>query len=184
MSPRRSSHDISLLDALSELPEVPFQGDLWRVVNGVRSPLDGSKGAGRWNIRESEVLYCALEKDGALSEIHFHINRQQSVFPSRLTSTIHRLQARFGRTLDLSDIDLLSRLGVDANRYTEILYEQTQKIGEAVNFLGFEAMIVPNARHSSTNLVVFPQNCDLDEIRSAEAFDVDWTSWRNSQKIT
>ena len=182
MSPRRWSHDISLLDALSELPEVPYEGDLWRVVNGVRSPLDGSKGAGRWNLRESEVLYCALEKDGALSEIYFHINRQQSVFPSRLTSAVHRLHAKFGRTLDLSDIDLLSRYGVDADLYTEILYDQTQKIGEAVNFLGFEAMLVPNARHSSTNLVVFPQNCDLNEINSFEARDVDWTAWRTSQR--
>jgi len=180
MSARRSSHDVALLDALSELPEVPFAGDLWRVVNGVRSPLDGSTGAGRWNVRESEVLYCALEKDGALSEIYFHINRQQSVFPSRLTSTVHRLEATFDRTLDLTDRQRLSRLGVDLNRYTEILYDQTQKIGEAVNFLGFEAMLVPNARHESTNLVVFPQNCDLDEISLAEAADVDWSVWRSA----
>jgi len=173
---------MSLLDALSDLPEVPFEDDLWRVVNGVRSPIDGSKGAGRWNLRQSEVLYCALEKDGALSEIHFHISRQQSVFPSRLTSTVHRLHAQFDRTLDLSDIERLKRLGVDANRYTEILYGQTQKIGEAANFLGFEAMLVPNARHSSTNLVVFPQNCDLDEISSVEISDVDWAAWRGSQQ--
>ncbi|WP_299211266.1 RES family NAD+ phosphorylase [uncultured Tateyamaria sp.] len=184
MSPRRSSHDVALLDALSELPEVPFEGNFWRVVNGVRSPLDGSKGAGRWNVRENEVLYCALEKDGALSEIYFHINRQQSVFPSRLTSTVHKLKATFGRTLDLSDIDLLSRIGVDPGRYTEILYDQTQKIGEAVNFLGFEAVLVPNARHNSINLVVFPQNCDLDEISQVEANQIDWTAWRSSQKNT
>lgn len=183
MPTRWSSHDVALLDVLSELPEAPFEGDLWRVVNGMRSPIDGSKGAGRWNLRESEVLYCALEKDGALSEIHFHITRQQSVFPSRLTSTVHRLQVEFGRTLDLSDIDLLSQLGVDPSCYAEVLYDQTQKIGEAVNFLGFEAMLVPNARHSSTNLVVFPQNCDLDEINSVDAFDVDWAAWRSSQKI-
>ena len=162
MPVRRSSHDVTLLDALNDLPEVPFAGDLWRVVNGARSPLDGSKGAGRWNLRESEVLYCALEKDGALSEIHFHISRQQSVFPSRLTSTAHRLRAQLGRTLDLSDKGILVRLGVDLSHYTEILYDQTQKIGEAGNFLGFEGMLVPNARHESINLVVFPQNCDLD----------------------
>lgn len=131
--------------------------------------------------RKSEVLYCALEKDGALSEIHFHINRQQPVFPSRLVSAAHRLRAKFERIIDLTDIDLLSRLGVDNSRYSEIFYDQTQKIGEAVNFLGFEAMLVPNARHSSINLVIFPENCDLDEIRPIEALDVDWTAWRNSR---
>ena len=182
MPPRHSSHDISLLDALSELPEVSFEGDLWRVVNGQRSPIDGSKGAGRWNFRESEVLYCALEKDGALSEIHFHISRQQPVFPSRLISTVHKLHASFSRTLDLSNIELLTRLGVNPSRYAEILYQQTQKIGEAVNFLGFEAMYVPNARHKSTNLVVFPQNCDLDEISLVSAKDIDWAAWRSSKQ--
>ncbi len=182
MPTRRTSHDISLLDPLSELPEVSFEGDIWRVVHGVRSPIDGSKGAGRWNLRESEVLYCALEKDRALSEIHFHISRQQSVFPSRLTSTVHRMRGRFDRTLDLSDMDLLIRLGVDPTRYREILYEHTQKIGEAVGFLGFEAMRVPNARHASTNLVVFPQNCDLDEISLIEEAAVDWGQFRLSGK--
>jgi RES domain-containing protein len=183
MSIRRPSHDVSLLDALSNLPESPFDGDVWRVVNGMRSPIDGSKGAGRWNLRESEVLYCALEKDGALSEIHFHISRQQSVFPSRLTSTLHKLRAQFTRTLDLSDMKVLMRLGLDPSRYAEILYDQTQKIGEAVNFLGFEAMLVPNARHMSTNLVIFPNNCDLDEIGLLEASDIDWAAWRSSTKI-
>ena len=91
MAGRHAGHDVDLLDALAELPETAFDGTLWRVVHGGRSPLDGSKGAGRWNVRESEVLYCALERDGALSEIHFHISRQQPVFPSRLRSTAHRL---------------------------------------------------------------------------------------------
>lgn len=182
MATRRSSHDVELLDALSALPESVFEGEVWRVVNGIRSPLDGSKGAGRWNVRESEVLYCALEADGALSEVHFHISRQQPVFPSRLTSALHRLSAKFDRILDLSDYDLLVQLGVDRSRYSEILYGQTQKIGEAVGFLGFEAMLVPNARHLSTNLVVFPQNCDLDAISAVDVTDVDWPTWRASQQ--
>ena len=88
--------------------------------------MDGSKGAGRWNLRESEVLYCSLEKDGALSEINFHISRQNSVFPSLLNSVIHRLNARFEYTLDLSNMALLEELGVNSSQYTEILYEQTQ----------------------------------------------------------
>lgn len=183
MAGRRSGHDVDLLDALAELPETAFDGTLWRVVHGGRSPLDGSKGAGRWNVRESEVLYCALERDGALSEIHFHIARQQSVFPSRLRSTVHRLRAGFGKVLDLSDMGLLQRLGVDPARYREIVYVDTQRIGEAVGFLGFEAMRVPNARHPSLDLVIFPANCDLDAIEPIEADDIDWTGWRRTRAL-
>ena len=178
---RRSGHDVELLDALAELPETVFDGAFWRVVHGGRSPLDGSTGAGQWNVRESEVLYCALERDGAVSEIFFHINRQQSVFPSRLRSTVHRMRAGFGKVIDLSDIDLLERLGVDRARYREIVYRDTQRIGEAVGFLGFEAMRVPNARHPSDNLVIFPANCDLDAIERLDADAVDWADWRRNR---
>lgn len=178
MAIRRAGHELGLLDALAHLPETVFDGEFWRVVHGARSPLDGSKGAGRWNMRESEVLYCALERDGALSEIHFHITRQQSVFPSRLRSAVHRMRGRFGKAIDLTDMALLERLGVDPARYREIVYGDTQRIGEAVGFLGFEAMLVPNARHPSVNLVVFPANCDLDAIEAMDADEVDWLKWR------
>ena len=181
MAGRRIGHELGLLDALAELPETVFDGTLWRVVHGARSPLDGSKGAGRWNMRESEVLYCALERDGALAEIFFHVNRQQSVFPSRLRSTVHRLRAGFGKVIVLTDRDVLERLGVDRARYRDIVYRDTQRIGEAVGFLGFEAMLVPNARHPSDNLVVFPANCDLDEIERVESAAVDWADWRRKR---
>ncbi len=182
MTARRASHNVALLDALTELPEIPFEGPFWRVVHGTRSPIDGSKGAGRWNRRESEVLYCALEKDGALAEINFHIRRAQPVFPSRLTSVAYQMRARFEKVLDLTDMGLLTRLGVEPARFHEILYDETQKIGEAVGFLGFEAMLVPNARHNSVNLVVFPINCDLDVIEPIEAEAIDWAKWQKAPK--
>lgn len=180
MSARHTSHDVALLDALSDLPEVSFAGEFWRVVHGARSPLDGSKGAGRWNRRESEVLYCAIEKDGALSEIFFHINRAQPVFPSRIVSFAHRMRGSFEKTLDLTDMALLENFGVETSRFQEILYSETQKIGEAAGFLGFEAIRVPNARHQSTNLVVFPAICDLDIIEQVDGSQIDWKSWRRN----
>lgn len=64
-------------------------------------------------------------------------------------------------------MELLTRPGVDVASYAEILYAQTQRIGEAVGFLGLEAMLIPNARHASTNLVVFPQNSYLDTLSTA-----------------
>ena len=181
MASRRTSHDVALLDRLSDLPEAPFSGTFWRVVHGSRSPLDGSKGAGRWNSRESEVLYAATEKDGALSEIFFHINRQQSVFPSRITSIAHEMRATFEKTLDLTNMAFLQELGVDPESYQSILYDKAQKIGEAVGFLGFEAVLVPNARHQSNNLIVFPANCDLDVIEAVRYVEVDWQLWRQSR---
>ena len=178
MSARRPGHSVTLLDALGNLPETGFSGEFWRVVHGTRPPLDGSKGAGRWNLRDSEVLYCALERDGALSEIDFHLRRAQPVFPSRLVSMAYRMRASFAKVVDLTDMALLARLGVAPERYREVLYDETQKIGEAVGFLGFDAMLVPNARHPSVNLVIFPANCDPDRIEVHQDAPVDWSGWQ------
>lgn len=182
MPPGRISHDDRLLDALASLPETIFAGTIWRVVNAMRSPLDGSRGAGQWNLRTTEVLYNAFESDGALSEIQFHISRGQSVFPSRLKHTLHEMTAELSKVLDLSDPRLLGSLGVDMNRYTEMLYQKTQIVGEAVAFLGFEAIIVPNARHQSRNLVIFMQNIGLDAIEARHQTDFDWHAWRAARR--
>lgn len=182
MVTRQSSHDMALLDALIALPETDFNGTIWRVVHGNRLSTDGSKGAGRWNLRESDVLYCALESDGAMSEIHFHISRGQSVFPSKLQSVKYELHAQFTKVLDLRDTTVLRQLGIDLQRYQEMLYSECQKIGEAVGFLGFEAMLVPNARHKSANLVVFLANCDLDNIGEVNHQQIDWRAWRQAMK--
>lgn len=178
MSSWHSSHDDRLLDALTSLPEVPFSGTMWRVVNAMRSPIDGSRGSGRWNSDDSQVLYTSLEADGALSEIHFHISRANPIFPSRLKHNLFQLTAELAKVLDLSDPSMLSSLGVDMSRYSEILYPKTQVVGEAVAFLGLEAIIVPNARHQSNNLVFFMQNIDLDAIEIGEEVSVDWAAWR------
>lgn len=178
MPPGRAGHDDRLLDALTSLPEVTFSGTLWRVVNAIRSPIDGSRGSGRWSSDDDQVLYTSLEADGALSEIHFHISRANSVFPSRLKHNLFRLTAELAKVLDLSDPSVLESLGIDMSRYSEILYSETQVVGEAVAFLGFEAIIVPNARHRSNNLVFFMQNIDLDAIKIGKGKPVDWAAWR------
>lgn len=174
----RSSHDDRLLDALTSLPETSFSGPVWRVVNAMRSPIDGSRGSGRWNSDINEVLYTSLESNGALSEIHFHISRGNPIFPSRLKHNLVQLTAEFARVLDLSDPSMLTSLDVDMARYSEILYSKTQEIGDAVAFLGIEAIIAPNARHQSNNLIVFMQNIDLEMIEIGEMTSADWTAWR------
>ncbi len=174
----RASHDDRLLDALTSLPETSFSETVWRVVNAIRSPIDGSRGSGRWNSDNNEVLYTSLESDDALSEIHFHISRANPIFPSRLKHNLAQLTAGLAKVLDLSDPSTLTSLGIDMDRYSEILYSKTQEVGDAVAFLGIEAIIVPNARHQSNNLVIFMQNIDLDKIEIGKNTSVDWTAWR------
>jgi hypothetical protein len=68
---------------------------------------------------------------------------------------------------------------VNTARYESYEYSATQAIAAAVQFIGYDALIVPNARHPSLNLVGLLDNLDpraAIEIGSSEI--VDWSDWR------
>lgn len=176
----RRAHDDRLLDLIGALEGQEYRGPMWRVVRTGRDVLDGSRGAGRWNTAEMSVLYGAAEADGALAEINFHISRGQSVFPSRIRHDLFELEIVARDTLVLADMDQLRRLGVDDSRYRELLYDRTQEIGAAAEFLGFDGLIVPSARWDCRNIVLFLDTINLDDIRSVSHQPVDWKSWRQA----
>lgn len=171
------AHDDRLLDALAAIAPVAYSSNVWRVVRKGRSPLDGSRGAGRWNPADLSVLYCAQEADGALSEIHFHLSRGQPVFPSRMEHALHEMKTALVRTLKFVDLGRLAALGVEAARYREILYDRTQAIGAAAAFLGFDGLIAPGARHASANIVIFLDNAAPGAIEAISSAPVDWPGW-------
>lgn len=175
---RRRALDDRLLDLVGAIEGQPFSGTMWRVVRTGRDVLDGSRGSGRWNTSEMSVLYGAAEMDGAISEIHFHLNRGQSVFPSRMRHDLFELAVKAKQTLVLADMEQLKRLGVDESRYRELLYTRTQEIGAAAAFLAFDGLIAPSARWDCLNIVLFLGSIELENIRTVSVQPVDWKAWR------
>ena len=175
---RRRALDDRLLDLVGAIEGQPFEGAMWRVVRNGRDVLDGSRGSGRWNTSEMSVLYGASIPDGAIAEIHFHLNRGESVFPSRMRHNLYELTVKARQTLVFADMDQLRRLGVEDSRYRELLYTRTQEISAAAAFLGFDGLIAPSARWDCQNIVLFLDSIDLEEIRTISTEPVDWTLWR------
>lgn len=128
------------------------------------------------------VLYGAAEPDGAIAEIHFHLSRGQSVFPSRMTHDLFELTVTASQTLVLADMDQLSRLGIEKSRYRELLYDRTREIAAAASFLGFDGLIAPSARGSCNNIVLFLDHIDLDAIRTESVQPIDWQKWRKENR--
>lgn len=174
---RRRARDIELLDALDALPRIPFEGTVWRAVREGRGPLQGHPSGGRWDPGTFDVLYTSLEGDGAVAEIHFHLSRQP-VFPSGLSYRLHEIAVRTTKTLCFADLSALVPLGVDSARYGEILYPSTQAIGDAADFLGFDALIAPNARWPCQNLVIFTDGLTPADLEFRSAVAIDWMAWR------
>ncbi len=151
-------HDRAILDALDGMEPAPVDTLVWRITRAGRDPIRGSAANGRWSPGGTvEVLYTSLERDGALAEIGFRLSLEP-VWPSRmLARDTRRIAAQTERTLRLADIPSLAAYGVDTSRNARSFdYESTQApMAAAAHFLEFDGLLVPSARHPSTNLVIF-----------------------------
>ncbi len=175
----RRVHDKVVLDALEDIGAQPFDGQVWRIIRSGRNPARGSAANGRWSpTGEFEVLYTSLERDGALSEIAHRLSLEP-VWPSKLVHELHELTIHAERAVRLPNLQTLDRLGVNTGRYESYDYSATQTIAAAAQFLGFDALIVPNARHPSMNLVGLLENLDPGAaVETVSSEIVDWTDWR------
>jgi len=176
-------HDCTLLDALSAIRPIPFDGEAWRITRKCRDPLRGSAADGRWSPGgDVEVLYTALAPDGALAEIGYRLSLEP-VWPSRIEHQLHHLNVACDRTLKLAAMDDLAALGVDVSRYQTFDYAQTQAVAAAACFLEFDGLIAPGARSEHLNLVLFLENRTPEQkLIVLASTDVDWTAWRENRR--
>lgn len=183
MAPESRIHDRVLLDALEALNPAPFVGEVWRVVRSGRDPMRGSVANGRWAASgEFEVVYTSCAREGALAELGYRLGLEP-IWPSLLTHDIHSLAVSLDRVLDLTDFSVLSELGVSEAKFEAHDYAAEQAISAAARFLGLQALLVPNARSTCDNLVVFPDQDDaLAGISLNTSSQVDWNAWRASNR--
>lgn len=124
------------------------------------------------------MLYTSLERDGALAEIAYHWG-QFTPTPTK-PALVHRLAVQSERTLRLVRTDL-EGLGVDSSRYLEPNYDQTQRIGAAVSFIGCDGLLTPCARWPCEDLILFTDNLGLATgLDVIETEEVDWEAWATS----
>ena len=106
------------------------------------------------------------------------------MWPSRLEHELHRITARTNSSLRFADVSSLSTLGVDVRRYASFEYSVTQAIAAAAFFLDFDGLIVPSARSTELNLVIFTEKLDVGERLKLEASEpVDWSAWRSQRRM-
>lgn len=175
--PRRA-RDPDLLDLLDARPRVEYDGPLWRVVHETRSPVEPSSNGGRWDLGNTEVLYTAFDRDGAIAELECHLS-QQPVFPSKYSAIVYELRVSTRLSLRFDDLTELETLGVDRSRYHHVLYDRTQEIGDAAAFLGFDAVIAPSARWNCLNAtLIMADSVDRHGLTVVGKDAVDWQTWR------
>lgn len=172
---------MQLLDALDELEGVSTTFSVYRAVLDGRSELDTSRVSGRWNPNDLSVLYAAFEEDGAIAEIHYHISVGQPLFPTKIKHNLFEMEVSVENCIDLSKMDNLVALGVDEGRFKEMLYHRTQEIGAAADFLGYDGIIVPNARWECSNVVLL-SGFNFENAETKNEQPIDWQKWITQYK--
>ena len=179
------ARDSSLLDALERIEPVELKGTIWRVVREAHDVLTPSAAGGRWDDATFEVLYTSKTADGAAAEGHYHLSRGQPVIPSKITHRLYELTLATKKALLLPDLNAVARLGVNVARYGSLSYNErqqeyprTQEVGEAAHFLGFDALVAPNARWECPNVMLFADRVRPDECEIARDHGaIDWKTW-------
>ena len=133
--------------------------------------------AGRWDPGVFDVLYTCREKQGALTEVHYHLSLQP-VFPSKVRFFANELKVRSDANLIIADVAELLRYGVAQDVFLTREYSRMQEIGDAAFFLGFDGLLVPSARGPFQNLVVFTERLGPDQIEKTREELIDWDSFR------
>ena len=174
-------HDQSLVDRLSQLRQERFEGEVFRATRVGADPTAPSISGGRWAPPPQGdpgvyVLYTSLDRDGALAEVATFLAGLTPI-PGPRPIKVTRLAVSTSPTLRLARADL-PRFGVDMSRYGERDYAQTQKIGAALAFLGFDGLIAPSARWDCENLMIFTENHALSErLEPISEEEIEWRDW-------
>lgn len=176
--------DIRLIDALDGRMGIAVDEIVWRVAREGRDPTACGNSGGRWDDTSFEVLYTSRTREGALAEMLFHLRAGQPFVPSKPRFSLHEIRVRLENVLDLSSFADLENLGVDRAKFGRLSYVEkdaeyprTQDIAEVAHFHGHDGLLVPSARSPATNLVVFCERTDPDQLEVLRDHGVvDWNS--------
>ncbi len=174
------SHDYEILDVLDQLDSTEYTEILWRTTWMKRDPLLGGTSGGRWSpSKKFEVLYTSLEKNISIAELHYHLS-QAPIFSS-CGVLIWMLNATKLNLLDLTSSKVLADLKL-AEKSGKELISQSQKIGAAACFLGFQGVLVPSYRASGNNCVIFTENIEVSQLEAKSKTEINWPAWIKNNK--
>jgi RES domain-containing protein len=186
-SPHRPPRPQALVDAIEAETAISFSEVVWRVVTDGFDVLRPGRSGGRWDDGSFDVLYTSSERDGALAESWFHASKGQPVIPSRIAKRIFKIEADLARVLDLSKAGKLEALGVNLATYGRLNYlsrtdeyTKLQQIAEAAHFYEYQAIIVPNARWPTSNVVVFTEHTQRSQLSILSDEPVDLANWNET----
>lgn len=149
--------DRSLESILASLEGKAWSGRAFRVMLNEYPPDRENKRGARWNPPEIAAIYMCLEPSVCIAEVEYGLSRQSRPIKAGLRKTLYEIDVGLAATVDLAPIlPELERIGIGTSHLFADDMKFSQEIGRLVTWFGFDGMLVPSARKTGTNLVIFP----------------------------
>lgn len=146
--------DRETIQALEQFVPTPWEGIVFRHMFANFPPERENVRGARWNPPRTPAIYTSLVRETAISEADYYIG-QQPIRPSA-RRVVYRIQVTLNSVVDLSARATLFKLGLQERSLASIDHCDCQAIGGAVEWLEHDGLLVPSARASGVNLVIFP----------------------------
>lgn len=151
-----------LLEQLEGLRHRPFDGEVYRHTLRDWAPETENNRGGRWNPPGTAAIYTSLDRETVVAEGNYTL---ESHFPKmRLRRVVHRMRVELRAVVDLRSTEVLRLLGVDDEALRADDPWACQRVGEAASILERDGILVPSARASGANLVIYPPTHNPREI--------------------
>lgn len=143
-----------LLEKLDKFTAAPWQGAVYRFTLGEYPPdRENTRGA-RWNPVDVATIYTSLSRDVVLAEGERLIAVQG--IPPTAKRNVYTIEVKLYSVMNLADKQDLTVLGLTDADVAGDDHFRCQLVGGAVEWLGHDGLLVPSARTTGTNLVIFP----------------------------
>ncbi len=144
-----------------------------------RSGEGARRFGGRYNPpRSFPVIYLCLTRPCAVAELMRQAIRQGVQVEDLLPRELWSIATDLEKTLDLSDVSVLTAAGLDPGDLVRPGHAFTQQIGEAAHERGVQAIRAPSATGVDEVLALFPENLGGATLQ-VELVEV----WESSQDI-
>src|SRR5262245_16675024 len=154
------SEDTELVDRIRGFGTTEVDAVVFRILpSSVPADRENILGA-RWNPRGTRAIYTSFEPATARAEVAFRI-ALEPVPMKDIPRTEYRIEIKLRSVVDLKT-DSFQSVGISQLEFDGLDYAVTQAVGGAVVALGRDGLIVPSARASGSNLVIYPQNAGPD----------------------
>jgi RES domain-containing protein len=142
-----------LLKLLEAFQSRTWEGSVFRHMFGDNPPTRANDKGARWNPPGVPAIYCSLDRATALAEGEYLVGLQP--FRPSVKRTIYTLRVHLEKALDLSNRSRPLELGIGVAELSDVDHATCRTVGGAVEWLEHDGLLVPSARNSGVNLVVF-----------------------------